>query len=195
MPINRVARKSAIADELSVFLFFFFFPVSSMLFRKGRHGRKKDTGEKKKKGKKEEKERGGGKTGRRGGKKNRRVNCFPAANGRQLKLKILDYLHRAFTYAYTRRNEKQMLRVDRVDLVTTDSSQKSRNQYIRERARWASKIVGFQRRQGVRLGQRRWGGRVGYGTSGRLSQFPDFNIDGCRESARVIQCVNFRPVF
>lgn len=46
---------------------------------------------------------------------------------------------------------------------------------------------------GLGLGER--GGRVGYGTSGRLSQFPDFNIDGCRESARVIQCVNFRPVF
>lgn len=176
------------------FFFSFFSPFRPCYFEKDGTGEKKIQ-VKKKKGKKEEKERGGGKTGRRGGKKNRRVNCFPAANGRQLKLKILDYLHRAFTYAYTRRNEKQMLRVDRVDLVTTDSSQKSRNQYIRERARWASKIVGFQRRQGVRLGQRRWGGRVGYGTSGRLSQFPDFNIDGCRESARVIQCVNFRPVF
>lgn len=68
-----------------------------MLFRKGRHGRKKDAGEKKgkKRRKSEEEEKQ-----RRGGKKNRRVNCFPAASGRQLKLKILDYLHRAFTHAY-----------------------------------------------------------------------------------------------
>lgn len=117
------------ADELSVF----FFPFRPCYFEKQRTAEeKKDTGEKEKRGRKREEEE----KQRRGGKKNRRVNCFPAANGRQLKLKILDYLHRAFTHTRARLyawNEKQMLRVDRLDLVTTDSSQKSRNRYIRER--------------------------------------------------------------
>ena len=63
---------------------------------------KKDTQVKRKKEKKErEREREEEEKQRRGGKKNRRVNCFPAANGRQLKLKILDYLHRAFTHVPT----------------------------------------------------------------------------------------------
>lgn len=95
MPIN-VARKSAIIHRLMNYPF--FFRSTCYLGRdgageegyrwKGKKGRKREEEE-------EEKQR-------RGGKKNRRVNCFPAANGRQLKLKILDYLHRAFTHAYTR---------------------------------------------------------------------------------------------
>ena len=83
-----MSRRNHSSDELSVFF-------SSML---SRTREKKDTQMKRKKGEREREEE---EKQRRGGKKNRRVNCFPAANGRQLKLKILDYLHRAFTHVPT----------------------------------------------------------------------------------------------
>lgn len=74
------------------------YPFSFFVHAISNVGEKEYTGEKEKRGEREREEE---EKQRRGGKKNRRVNCFPAANGRQLKLKILDYLHRAFTHVPT----------------------------------------------------------------------------------------------
>lgn len=86
--------------------------------------------------KKGEKERGGG-----GGKKTKERRkekqarkLFPRGKRETVEIENIGlFASRVHTRLYTW-NEKQMLRVDRLDLVTTDSSQKSRNQYIRERA-------------------------------------------------------------
>lgn len=177
MPIN-VAKKSFIRWIIR----FLFRPCYLERERKrirrwkGKKGREREREEEKQ---------------RRGGKKNRRVNCFPAANGRQLKLKILDYLHRAFTHVPT--HVERETNVTRRSTWSRDNGFESKIPksvyiYISGRGRWASKIAGFEWRQGVRA-REVGGGRVGYGTSGRLSQFPDFNIDGCRERARALSNV------
>lgn len=126
MPIN-VARKSAIIHRLMNYPFFFVPRVTW----EGTAREKKDTGGKEK----GEKERGGGggKTEERRKEKQAR-KLFPRGKRETVEIENIGlFASRVHTRLYTW-NEKQMLRVDRLDLVTTDSSQKSRNQYIRERA-------------------------------------------------------------
>lgn len=122
MPIN-VARKSAIIHRLMNYPFFFVPRVTW-----------EGTGIQVER-KKGEKERGGGggKTEERKKEKQAR-KLFPRGKRETVEIENIGlFASRVHTRLYAW-NEKQMLRVDRLDLVTTDSSQKSRNQYIRERA-------------------------------------------------------------
>lgn len=196
------SRENAAADELSAAVRSRVVSSIVPFGKTTRNKRKKDGGKKNKRRWKEQEQKNRAEEERKTG-----ANCFNVANGRQSKLKILDYLHCARSRvpvhavynsqaAPCRHGEKQMFRVGRLDLVTTEFRVKNpRNQwksvYERRRAKRRKIVRGFAERQGLGQGEK-WMG-VGYGTSGRLSQFPDFNIDGCR--ARVIQCVNFRPVF
>lgn len=88
------------------------------------------------------------------------ANCFNVANGRQSKLKILDYLHCALSRvpvhtvynsqaAPRRHAEEQMFRVGRLDLVTTEFRVKNpRNQWksVYESGRSVEKSCGVSQR-------------------------------------------------